>query len=47
MKLKHTNIAQLKCAWADSKFYYLLIDYAINGDLLNFLKAKGKENHSV
>ena len=40
LKLKHENIAAMKSAWADSTYYYILLDYALNGDLLGFLKRK-------
>jgi len=38
LKLKHSNITAMKSAWADSKYYYILLDYALNGDMLSFLK---------
>jgi len=41
-KLKHKGILNMKAAWADKNYYYLLIDYAINGDLSQFLMSKGR-----
>jgi len=32
----------MKSAWADKEYYYLLFDYALNGDLTGFLKRHGK-----
>jgi len=45
-KLKHHNIVAMKSAWADKKHYYLLFDYALNGDLLGFLKKNCKYSDS-
>ena len=36
-KLKHSNIINMKAAWADKTYCYFLIEYAINGDLSGFL----------
>ena len=41
-KLKNHNIVGMKCAWKDRNHYYLLFDYAMNGDLSKFLKSNGK-----
>lgn len=41
-KLSHSGIVPMKTAWADKKFYYLLFEYAVIGDLLNFLKKQRK-----
>ena len=41
-KLKHPGTVAMRSAWADSKFYYLLFDYALNGDLHTFLKQNSK-----
>ena len=41
-KLKHTSIVGMKSAWADKQYFYFLIDYAVNGDLTNFLQTYGK-----
>jgi len=41
-KLKHANIIGMKAAWADKTYFYILIDYAINGDLTKFLNNYGK-----
>ncbi len=38
---KVPNMSHMKSAWADKQYYYLLFDYAINGDLTGFLKSKG------
>mmetsp|Transcript_42602 Transcript_42602/g.65333 ORF Transcript_42602/g.65333 Transcript_42602/m.65333 type:complete len:122 (-) Transcript_42602:1623-1988(-) len=38
---KVPNIAHMKSAWADKQYYYMLFDYALNGDLTGFLKKKG------
>ena len=43
-KLKHYNIVGMKSAWADKNYYYLLFDYAINGDLTNYLNREGRLN---
>ena len=40
--MNHPGIVAMKCAWADSKYYYLLFDYALNGDLLSYLKTNGR-----
>jgi len=41
-KLKHPSIVGMKSAWADSTYVYMVLDYALSGDLLNFLKKQGK-----
>jgi p70 ribosomal S6 kinase len=40
-KLKHAGITNMKAAWADKSYYYLLFDYAINGDYSQFLQSQG------
>lgn len=47
LKLKHENIAAMKSAWADSTYYYILLDYALNGDLLGFLKRNRKSKYPI
>jgi len=39
--LNHENVMHLKAAWTDKKHYYMLFDYALNGDLTNFLARHG------
>ena len=41
-KLSHQGIVPMKVAWADKKFYYLLFEYAVHGDLLTFVKKNCK-----
>ena len=41
-KLKNSGIVGMKSAWADKTYYYILLDYAINGDLTHFLNVNGK-----
>jgi len=41
-KLKHKSIIAMKSAWVDKSYLYILLDYALNGDLLGFLKTKRK-----
>jgi len=36
--LKHPSIVSMKEAWTDKTFIYLILDYALNGDLLSFMK---------
>ena len=31
-RLKHPNIIDMKVAWAEKEYLYLLYDYALNGD---------------
>lgn len=38
-KLKHYGIINMKAAWADPNYFYLLFDYAINGDYSQFLRS--------
>ena len=39
--LNHENIMKLKAAWTDKKHYYMLFEYALNGDLTKFLGQHG------
>jgi serine/threonine protein kinase len=32
-RLKHKRIVNLKSAWADKKYFYMIFNYALNGDL--------------
>lgn len=41
-KLHNAGIVGMKSAWADKQYYYILLDYAINGDFTHFLNANGK-----
>ena len=41
-KLKHSSITGMKSAWVDSTYLYILLEYALNGDLHNYLKTHGK-----
>ena len=41
-KLKNSGIMNMKAAWVDPSYYYLLFDYAINGDYSHFLRSQGK-----
>jgi serine/threonine protein kinase len=36
-KLKHKSIVSMKAAWVDKTYLFILLDYALNGDLLGFL----------
>ena len=36
----------MKAAWTDRDYFYLLLDYAVAGDLLTFLKKNGKYGFS-
>ena len=40
--LSHSNVMKLKAAWTDKKHYYMLFEYALNGDLTNFLANHGQ-----
>lgn len=40
--LKHENVLNMKAAWSDKENYYLLFDYAVNGDLSKFLEKIGR-----
>lgn len=42
--LKHKSVVGMKAAWTDRDYFYLLLDYAVAGDLLSFLKKNGKNN---
>ncbi len=39
--LKHDNVLNMKAAWSDKENYYMLFDYAVNGDLSKFLEKHG------
>ena len=39
--LKHDNVLNMKAAWSDKENYYMLFDYAVNGDLSKFLEKYG------
>ena len=39
--LRHDNILKMNAAWVDAENYYILFDYAVNGDLTNFLQQHG------
>lgn len=39
--LNHENVMFLKAAWTDKSHYYMLFEYALNGDLSNFLAKHG------
>jgi serine/threonine protein kinase len=39
--LNHQNVMFLKAAWTDKKHYFMLFEYALNGDLTNFLATHG------
>ena len=41
-KLKNETVVGMKSAWADKEYYYMLFDYAINGDLTRYLRKQGK-----
>ena len=41
-KLKNSGIVGMKSAWADKTYYYILLDYAINGDFTHFLNVNGE-----
>lgn len=44
---KSSNIVSMKSAWADKNNLYLLLDYAINGDLTTFIKNHGPLSKEV
>lgn len=37
--LKHKSIVKMRTAWAEKEYFYLLYDYALNGDLSSFMRA--------
>ena len=37
--LRHENVLNMKAAWSDKENYYMLFDYAVNGDLSKFLET--------
>lgn len=37
-KMSHKLLVKMKSAWADKKYYYLLFDYALQGDFLHYLR---------
>ena len=42
--LRHENILKMNAAWTDEgqkENYYILFDYAVNGDLTSFLAKHG------
>ena len=39
---KQSNIVNMKSAWADKQHYYMLFEYALNGDLTAFMKKYGR-----
>lgn len=41
-QLKHKSIVGMRAAWVDKTYLYLLLDYALNGDLHSFLKKRSK-----
>lgn len=41
-KLKDRSIVAMKSAWVDKTYLYILLDYALCGDLHSFLKSQGK-----
>jgi hypothetical protein len=41
-QLKHKSITGMKAAWVDKTYLYILLDYAINGDLHTYLKVHSK-----
>lgn len=45
--LKNSNIIGMRSAWNDTKNYYFLFDYALNGDLSSFLKKNGVIENSI
>lgn len=45
--LKHPGIIEMKSAWMEQGNYYLLFDYALNGDLSGFLREQGELDFSM
>jgi len=41
-QLKHKSIVPMKSAWVDKTHMYIVLDYALNGDLSSFLSKKRK-----
>ena len=41
-KMSHKLLVKMKSAWADKKYYYLLFDYALQGDFLHYLRWTSK-----
>ena len=37
-RIKHKNIINMKAAWGEKEYLYLLFDYALNGDLSTFIR---------
>ena len=45
--LKHSGIIQMKSAWSENGYFYILLEFAINGDLSDFIKANDKLDFKV
>jgi serine/threonine protein kinase len=36
--LKHPGIVQMKSAWSENGYFYILQEFALNGDLSDFIR---------